>query len=231
MPKYIKFLLPSIFITGLLIYYLSGNPIHSLFRSLPYLLLGFWYSQSFWGKFRFSSIFVFIHLTIATTIPIKILITGKKLSLDEELLINLVGNLCLLIVFAENIFLKKYNLEKGTFMKISLPYIALPIVFLSLAILPNLNQFYSIAIIIFSIILIATGILSIYYSNKEIVKLYVSWGMFLLIMAHGMNAINLLSYHFVAAHGVVYSLTLIAKVLIVYGLIKEHELGLDKENR
>lgn len=224
MPIYIKLYVPIIFIAGLLIYYFSGNPIYLLFRSLSYIFLFFWYWQNFKDKLRFSSLFVFIHLTIAIVVPIVLFISEKKsLSINAELIVSLIANLCLLIVFAENIFLRKYNLEKGILKKIFLPYIVLPIVFLCFAIFPKLSYLDIILISGFAVILITTGILSVYYSNKEAVKLYVSWGMFLLILAQGMSAINLFSYRYVAAYAIVFFLALISKVLIIYGLIKEHE--------
>jgi hypothetical protein len=229
MPNYIKFFLPVTFLIGVVIYYTSGHPIFALFRALSYLFLIYWYWDNFKDKYRFSSVFVYIHLTIAFLIPIVHWITGQKIGLNADLLVNLVASLCFLVVFGENIVLKRYNLEKNTWRKIVLPYFIVPIAFLSFAILPNLNQFYTTIVIIYAIILILTGIASVYYSNHEIVKLYVSWGMFLVLLAHGMNAIQLLSYQFAAAYFIVFSLTVFAKVLIIYGLIKEKELNLQKQ--
>ncbi len=224
-PKYVQVILPILIVFEFVIELVNHNYSLIVFRSLPYVLLIYWYLQNFKCSLKFSSFFILGHYSLAILFPILIQITQQKPSTNIEISVNLVGNICLLTVFLDNIFRKKYNQEKKVFGRILIPYILTPICFILIALLPYFNQFYLIFSIIYTIILLSMAIASAYYSNYEIVKLNIALGIGLVFLAHLLNAVRLFMDEFTNSIAFVFLVSVVAKFFMMYGFIKERELN------
>ncbi|MCU0325421.1 MAG: hypothetical protein MUF45_09245 [Spirosomaceae bacterium] len=192
MPKYIKILIPLLLILEVTIHFKYG--INSVFLLLKYLqcgLLIYWIYQSFKGDIDFSLKLILIRFFIPLYLIPKFYYSDKNLRVNLELFFNLIDVVCLLLFFLMKTIPNFKVLSRSTLRKIFVSYIIVPILFFLVVLFPYLNQYFITLGTIYLLVLIFTAIISVFFSDKPIVKLYVSISVFCLIFSTGLGAISL----------------------------------------
>ncbi|MFN3851690.1 MAG: hypothetical protein ACK4NY_19795 [Spirosomataceae bacterium] len=224
MPKYIKILIPLLLILEVTVHFRYG--VNSIFLLLKYLqcgLLIYWVYQAFKGDIDFSMKLILFRLFIPLYLIPKYYYPDKNLKVNLELFFNLIDVACLMLFFLMKTIPNFKVLSRSTLRRIFVSYIIVPTLFFLIVLFPYLNQYFITFGIIYLLVLIFTAMTSVFFSDKPIVKLYVSISVFCLIFSTGLGASDLFLGGFMGNVEVNIVITMLSNICLNLGLIADRK--------
>jgi hypothetical protein len=181
----ILLILSILLLTEIILFYTHNNTLNRFFRTANYLVICYWlYKENRKTKILHIGYLFTSFALLILSLYVVFFVNKQLLDLFELLLITF-SYVCIILFFIKE--KAKIRFNDTTFIKILVPYLLFPLAFYANAysFLPQEAIYVS---IFFVVILVIMSLLSAFLPYPERSKLYISIGVFLLLLSIGINA-------------------------------------------
>lgn len=197
-------------------------------RILSWIMMGWWYFETQKKDFnRIQKAFL-----ISILLPIIVSLSSYLIPEKQAIIINICVNMGVLILwiyvfkyFGASISLKDSN---QTLTKLTPAFFILPLLFYFLSLYQSLPALYAILVLIYILIFSYTGVLAAFLPINEEKRLWITFGIMLLVLVNIMNGYHTFLQKLPWAYPVFRTITVIAKCMMIYGMIlstEERQIG------
>lgn len=188
-------------------------------RILSWLAMGIWYYQILKGNFtRVQKLFL-----VSILLPIIVSFSTYLLPERQAISINIGVNIAVLCLW---IYVFKFlgaaiilRDQSQTFSKLVPAFFILPLLFYFFSLYKSLSTFYAILVLIYILVFSYTGILAAFLPFNEERRLWITFGIMLLVLVNIMNGYHTFLQKITNVYPIIRTMTVISRCMMIYGMI------------